>query len=73
MWDTKIRGSEGYRIKGKDGNAYVDFLKMAQRLFSKIFPDIDKILLKDKHKNKTITKAIDEYNYVKITKSKNNH
>ncbi|MCL4362776.1 hypothetical protein M1585_04820 [Candidatus Parvarchaeota archaeon] len=67
MWDVKIRGREGYKIKGEDGNAYVDFLKKVQSSFSKIFVDINKILLEDKHKNKTVTKAIDEYNYVTIT------
>jgi hypothetical protein len=69
MWDTKIRGKEGYKIKGKDGNAYVDFLNTVQHYFSKISPDINKMLLEDKHRNKTVTKAIDEYNYVTITQS----
>ena len=70
MWDTKIRGKRGYNIKGEDGDAYVDFLKKIQNSFSKIFHDIDKMLLEGKNKNKTITKAIDEYNYVTITKSR---
>lgn len=70
MWDTKIRRKTWYTIKGEDGDAYVDFLKKIQNSFSKSFRDIDKMLLEGKNKNKTITKAIDEYNYITITKNK---
>ena len=70
MWDVKIRRRYGYRINEKDGNAYVDFIKKIQSSFSAIFPEINIILSKDKRKNKTITKAIDEFNYKVITLDK---
>ncbi len=55
MWDNYIR--EKYKC-GKDAEGYLEFQKKMQEIFGGIeWNDIDKPL----------TKAIDEYNYVKIT------
>jgi hypothetical protein len=56
MWDGYIRKNYGF----KEGNAdnYFDFLKKMQELFGSS---------KVSTKNKTLTKLIDEHNYITIT------
>jgi len=56
MWDCYIKKHYGFR-KGT-AEDYVNFLKKMQQIFTNI---------KWNHSNKTLAKAIDEYNYVKIT------
>jgi len=55
MWDAYIRGAYGLGNSGKD---YVDFLKQMQQEFKSIIWDVP---------GKTLTKAIDEFNYVIIS------
>ena len=55
MWDGYIRDEYKYGTTGED---YVDFLKQMQDKFKNIVWNLC---------SKTLTKAIDEYNYVTIT------
>lgn len=55
MWDAYIRKAYGFK-RGKSED-YFNFLKKMQKLFKTI----------EKIKDKTLTKLIDEYNYVKFT------
>ena len=66
MWDSYIKKKYGYK-KGT-AEEYIQFLKQMQTIFNDI---------KWENKNKTLAKAIDEYNYLTITmeemnKKKNN-
>ncbi len=56
MWDGYIR--KHYNFRKGDKNDYIEFLSLMQKLFSKINFNSRKI---------TFAKAIDEYNYMKIT------
>lgn len=56
MWDGYIR--KYYNFRKDDKNDYINFLSLMQKLFSKINFNSKKI---------TFAKAIDEYNYRKIT------
>jgi len=56
MWDRDMRKEYGYKVA--DENNYFDFLKRMQEKFKDIEWDMP---------NKTLPKAIDEYNFVTIT------
>ncbi len=56
MWDGYIKKHYGFRRGTAED--YINFLKKMQQMFANI---------KWNHPNKTLAKAIDEYNYVKIT------
>ncbi|HDQ22656.1 MAG TPA: hypothetical protein ENN28_01630 [Candidatus Uhrbacteria bacterium] len=56
MWDSYIR--KYYKFKKGDAEDYFNFLKMMQQNFKH---------LKINKKRMTLAKAIDEYNYIKIT------
>ena len=56
LWDRRIR--EYYGFKDDSAESYIKFLKLMQEKFKNIkFADEDR----------TFAKAIDEYNYIKIT------
>jgi len=57
MWDRRIR--EYYGLRDDSAQTYIKFLKQMQNKFKNIKVDEEK---------RTFAKAIDEYNYVKITK-----
>ena len=56
MWDSYIKRKYGYK-KGT-AEEYIQFLKQMQTIFGDI---------EWKDKNKTLPKAVDEYNYITIT------
>jgi len=57
IWDEDMRKKYGYKIKANEHD-YFDYLKRMQKEFGSIAWDMP---------NKTLTKAIDEYNFVTIT------
>ncbi|WP_456372518.1 adenosylcobinamide amidohydrolase [Methanocaldococcus sp.] len=76
MWDEEIR--KHYGIKNPTAEKYIEFMKMMQNLGLKFLEDYAKynnIDLKDAeekilndYKNKPLSKLIDEYNWLVITK-----
>jgi len=56
MWDKDIRNEYGFDVA--DGSDYFNFLKLMQEKFKDVEWDVP---------NKTLAKAIDEYNQVTIT------
>lgn len=57
MWDREIREEYGFDVA--DGNGYFNFLKLMQEKFKGVEWDV--------LPNRTLAKAIDEYNQVTIT------